>query len=291
MIRTVLAGRVARCGLFAAVPVMLLALTACGGNGNEATPLAITFTASGKTGKFEAPKTVKGGLVEITFKNEDKKNNATAQLARLDGNHTPQQFFKTVNAQDAKIPNWIHGGGGSSVTQPGKSDTTTVNLPAGNYVVFNSEAEGQPAYVSLKVTSGDTGDLPSSTADITAKTVSKDKYAFDISGLKAGDNALKFANDSKDQLHEVQAFKVSDPNASLADVKKFLEQQGPPKKGQKPPIDFKSNVGTAVLDQKTDEVTHLTLQKGKYVFLCFLPDRDGGKPHFLEGLAKFADVK
>jgi hypothetical protein len=284
------AGRVWRGGIAAALLLASLAMVACG-KSNKATPLAVTLKPAGKGGKFEVPKSVKGGLVEVTFHNKGKAL-ADAQLIRLEGGHTVQDLLKTVRGK--KIPEWIHGGGGVGITRPGKTDTATVNLPAGSYVVFDDQgaSEGQPpTYASLKVTQGDNGDLPSSTADITAKTVAKDKYAWNISGLKAGDNTIKFSNDSKNELHHVQAVRVTDPKASLSDVKKAIAQEGPPPKGQKPPIDPNTNLGTAALDGKTDEVTHLNLQKGKYVFVCFFNDRDGGKPHFLKGLAKFEEIK
>jgi hypothetical protein len=292
VIRSALTSRIARCGLIAVLPIALLALTACGSS-KKATKVSVTLTTAGKSTKVTAPKSVKGGLVEVTVHNKTKLP-GDAQFVRLTGNHTAQEALKVVGGNSPKIPEWINGGGGPYNAKPGGTSTVTVNLPAGKYIVVNDEATqngpggGPPGYASLTVTSGDNGDLPSSTADITAKTVSKDKYAFDISGLKAGDNAVKFTNDSKGELHHVQAFPVND-GASLDQIKKVFASSGPPK--GKPPVDFEGNVGTTVLNGKTDEVTHLNLKKGKYVFLCFLTDHDGGKPHFLKGLAKIEDIK
>ena len=67
------------------------------------------------------------------------------------------------------------------------------------------------------------------------------------------------------------------------DAKKFLATEGEPQ--GPPPVDFAGGGNTSVLDQKTKEVTKLTLSKpGNYVLVCFLGDRDGkGKPHFQEG--------
>ena len=49
---------------------------------------------------------------------------------------------------------------------------------------------------------------------------------------------------------------------------------------------------TSVLDGGKSEVTSFSLQKpGKYVLFCPLPDRDGGKPHFEEGLLTTVTVK
>jgi hypothetical protein len=290
--RSPLASRVWHCGLAAVLPVALLGMTACG-KSHKATPVSVTLTPAGKSTKVTAPKSVKGDLVEVTVHNKSK-GPGDAQFVHILGNHTAQETLKVVGGNGNKIPSWIHGGGGPYDVKPGGTGTATLNLAAGKYIVVNDEpsqggpSSGPPGYASLTVTSGDTGSLPSSTADITAKTVSKDKYAFDISGLKAGDNTVKFTNDSKGELHHVQAFPVND-GATLDQIKKVFASSGPPK--GKPPVDFAKGTGTTVLESKQDEVTHLNLQKGKYVFVCFLTDRDGGKPHFLKGLAKIEDVK
>lgn len=122
---------------------------------------------------------------------------------------------------------------------------------------------------------------------MTAKDVGGDKFRFDVSGLKAGENTLELVNDSKKELHHVIALPLQ-PGRTVKDVKKFFESDG---KGR-PPVDFMKGEGTAVLDQKTREVTKLKLPKsGDYVLICGLPDRDGkGKPHFHEGLLKQVKV-
>jgi hypothetical protein len=51
-------------------------------------------------------------------------------------------------------------------------------------------------------------------------------------------------------------------------------------------VDQASRVDTAALDGGKSLTTALTLTPGQYVVFCPLTDRDGGKPHFLEGMLK-----
>ncbi len=70
-------------------------------------------------------------------------------------------------------------------------------------------------------------------------------------------------------------------NPSVAQIKKALQSNG------KPPafVDFMSSDQTAALDGGRSQVADIDLPKpGTYALFCPLTDRDGGKPHFDEGL-------
>lgn len=293
-----------------ALPAVLL-LSACGSSDSgssdtakstaakprAATPttLAITTSDAGKKRfSMQAPSSIKGGLVEIRFTNAGKAPHE-AQLLRIDGTHSLQEVLKIVAANGpSKIPEWFHAEGGVATTPPGQSRTTTENLPAGHYFVADAESDSGPppsargATAQLDVTPGADGPLPATTATIEAKTVGKDKYEFVVSGLKAGPNKLLFKNDSKGELHHVVAFPIR-PGKTLADVKKALATQGKP--SGPPPVDFMNAAGTEVIDGKRELVSTVNLKAGHYALVCFLNDRDGGKPHFMKGMLKEVDVK
>ena len=75
----------------------------------------------------------------------------------------------------------------------------------------------------------------------------------------------------------------------VSTVLKDLEKENGP-----PPsyVDQSVNYSTSVLDGGKSETTQLMLPKpGKYIFLCHLTDRDGGKPHFAEGLITKVNVQ
>jgi hypothetical protein len=139
----------------------------------------------------------------------------------------------------------------------------------------------------MKVTSGDTGDLPSTPATVTANHTGKDKYAWDISGLKAGSNEVTFNSKGNDALHLIAAVPIKGKAPPLGKIKKDLGKNGPPA----PYLDAKNFQATTILDGGESQTLTLDLKPGQYVFFCPLTDRDGGKSHDQEGLLKTVDVK
>jgi len=291
-----------------ALAVIPMSLAACGddgsGKGGKAatpaapTPLAITTSdAAGKRFSTQAPSSIKGGLVELTFTNAGKDGHE-AQLVRIDEGHTAQDAVKVVASDKPGIPEWFHAAGGAGSTGPGQTARTTMNLPAGNYVmVDNDNQDGPPnstlgAVAEFKVTAGDDGPLPAATATITASTddQAKPEHKFEITGLKVGKNRLRLV-DKGEQVHHAIMFPIVS-GKTIADVKKFFTTQGRP--SGPPPIDFESGAGTAALDGDTAQVTDLVLRKaGTYAVVCFLTDRDGKdpKPHLAAGMLTEVDVK
>jgi hypothetical protein len=281
------------------VVLAALGLAACGDSkkGKSSTSagaakpaaLSLSISESGKAAKFTAPASAKGGLVEVTLENKGKQPHA-AQLIRLTGGHTPADAIKTVGGGSRKVPQWLRGEGGVSAVPPGKSDSATVVLTAGSYVIVDSggPGSGPPAYTALKVTAGPSGELPSTPTTITAATAGKDRFKWQVSGeLKRGDNHITFVSKGKDTLHFAGAFRVTG-NPSLAQVSKALQSNGKPPKF----VDQSSFTETTILDSGKSEIGTLGLRKpGQYVLFCPLSDRDGGKPHTEEGLLTKFTVK
>jgi hypothetical protein len=278
--------------LLIASAVGLLLLAGCGGGGNKATKVSMSISEQGKKASFTAPKSAKGGLVDLTFKNNGKAPHGV-QLIQYTGNHTFADVLKQLGSQSNKTPEWIKGQGGTPAIPGGQSDSATLNLAAGNYVVVDSASLGPgggapPATAEMKFTSGDTGDLPSTPATLKAARTGKDKYAWDISGLKAGKNQITFDSEGKDALHLIIAAPVKGKAPPLSKIKADLGSGGPPPSY----LDLNNAQSTAVLDGGLSQTTTLDLKKpGQYVFFCPLTDRDGGKTHDQEGLLKTVDIK
>ena len=256
------------------------------------TALALSISETGKGAKFAGAGSVKGGLVDVQLTNNGKLHHG-AQLVQIVGAHSVEQALKSLGSESGKTPSWLRADGGVGVAQPGSSATATVNLVAGNYVVvdFAGASEGKggpPAYAPLTVTPAPPGALPSTTTTITAAAPSKDHYKWEISGpLKTGANSIKFVSKGKDALHEVTAVRITG-NESTAQLVKALESHGPPPSY----VDFQSGDQTAALDGGKSLTTTLMLPKpGTYVFFCHFTDRDGGKPHFAEGLITKINVQ
>jgi uncharacterized cupredoxin-like copper-binding protein len=267
----------------AALPaaLALCLLSACGSDDKESSSsspqkLAVKVTQTGKKVTVEVPKSIKGGLTEVSLDNTGEKAPHSAQLIRIDGDHSAAEVIKVTGGDGGKIPSWVHGAGGIGTVAPGKTGTATVVLKPGNYYVQNDEGEPGPDNLAkLSVTGEGGGELPSTPATVTAK-----EYSFQASGLKAGSNRITFENGGK-ELHHLLAVPIK-PGANLAAVKKFIASEG--EGGGPPPVDFEKASSTSVLDGGTKEVTEIDLKKGKYAFVCFIQDRAGGPPHAAKGM-------
>jgi hypothetical protein len=282
------------------VALAALALAACGSSkkksssnsssssAGQPTTLSVSVSEKGKKASYSAPASIKGGLVTVTLQNNGKAPHS-AQLAKINGNHTPAEVLKAVGGNNRKTPSWIRGEGGPGNALPGQTSSSTDILPPGNYLILDGGSmNGPPGYTKLTVTAGPSGSLPSTGTTLTAAAPAKDKYKWQISGpLKAGENRVTFASKGKDAVHLIAAARVTG-NPSKAQLLKAFASNGPPPKF----IDRKSFTATSVLDGGKSEVTSLSLAKpGKYVIFCPLTDRDGGKSHDKEGLLTTVNVK
>ena len=275
-------------GLSAALVVAAAVVAGCGGSDSSSEPakVAVTYT---KDGKFTVPKTVSGGLVELSLKNQDSKAPHTAQLVQVTKGHSTQEAIKFLSAQSDKTPEWIRGQGGPSAA-PGQTSTATVNLPSGQYIVTDlggPGSSGPPATAPVKVSGGSDGDLPSTDTTVTGQEKGKDKYAWNVDGdLKAGENQITFKSEGDEAIHLLGAFRINGKHSD-SEIAKALEGGGPP-----PYVDQQSFTSTSILDGGRSQVTGLHLTKpGTYVLFCPLTDRDGGKPHFAEGMLTQVTVK
>jgi hypothetical protein len=282
--------------------VAALTLSACGSSekksessgagktGATGANLDVTITESGKTAKYTVPKSVKGGLKTLTLSNKGKAPHG-AQLVRIVGDHTPQEALKVIGSDSSKTPDWLRGEGGLGEVPPGQTADASLVLEAGKYMVVDEGgpgSSGPPAYSQFTVTAGTPGELPSTPTKVTAAEAGKDKYRWDIAGeLKSGKNEITFVSEGKEALHLIGAFRVNG-NPSDAEILKGLKSQGKPPKF----VDQSSFTTTAVIDGEKSQTTPFTIKSpGKWVLFCPLPDREGGKEHFEEGLLKTVTVK
>jgi plastocyanin len=265
--------------------------------GGTASPATLVVTASEPAaGKyaFDVPTEIQGGTTEITLDNTGKEPHELG-FVKVSAGTTAQQFADDVlTPQGASIPDYVVGApGGLGAVTPGASGTSTISLDEGTYVYFCtfSNSAGVAHYtagmlgeVTVKGTAN-TDPLPKTSAEVDAS-----EYKFDVNGLKTGENTLTFANKGN-QFHHLVAVPLT-PGATLDDVKTFLQSSsnssGPPPENA--PIDFNNEQDLAVTGPGQAQVTTLTLDKGSYVFLCFLSDKTGGPPHFTKGMLQQVDI-
>jgi hypothetical protein len=256
-----------------------------GGGGDEATeapaePAAVTITATDSG--VEASGSAAPGVAEITLQNDGKKP-ATAQLIRVEGEHTEQEVIDTFTAaqEGGKIPDFLRAEGGVGTTQPGETAVVTQELVGGQYYAFNDEDSAnlkKGLYTSFEV-SGESagGELPD------APTVTGSEYKFETSGPLAAGEPVAFENVGQ-QPHHLIAMQLK-PGKTVQDALRFLETE----KGQ-PPIAGEPT-GTTVIDGDRTVVADLGLKPGNYALVCFIQDREGGPPHVVKGMISEATVE
>lgn len=191
---------------------------------DAATPTAfeITATAEGPKQKvLEFPSTVKAGLVTVTLRNDDE-NPRSAQLIRVEGDHTVDDVLEIVDADEPEeIPTWMQDGGGLGSVKPGESASATQVLAPGKWVVFDDEGGGGGGASNSELAakgeftvSGPPADaeLPPQEATVTATDEGEGdnkEYDFEFTGLEAGANEVRFEN-TADELHHALFFPMNE---------------------------------------------------------------------------------
>lgn len=260
---------------------------------------AIEATAEGKKKALTLPASVKAGLVTLTLKNSDTVPRE-AQIVRVEGDQTVDEVLEVVDSdeEEAEIPSFLQDGGGVPTVKPGATGSATQVLAPGNYVIFDTQGgrDGPQSKSNSELgakgeftVTGPAADaeLPPQPATITATDDGEDDYSFEFSGLRAGANKLRFEN-TGEELHHVLFFPIVG-DATIEDVTAAFEADGPPK--GPPPVDFKNAVGSAVIDGDIAQNITLDLKAGRYAAVCFLNDREGGKPHAAEGMLEEVTIK
>ncbi len=239
---------------------------------SEPSKLAIELSGSAKQPAFKVPKSVEGGVVEISFTNSAKGDHS-AQLVRAEQGHTPKEALAAGNAwgEGGKaLPDWAVVAGGVGDVKSGETATVTQELAPGNYLVADLNS-GASAEFEVSGDSG-AGELPSD-----GGTIEASEYEFTGSGLEPGGAPVLFDN-AGGEPHFIAGVGIKQ-GKTLADVRKFLETE----KGE-PPVDESRGFTTAVIEGGQSQSIEVDLEAGDYALLCFVPDRAGGPPHAVKGM-------
>ncbi len=238
----------------------------------------LTITVAGDTSKprYRAPRTVRGGLVEIRLRNDSDVPHK-AQLWRITGGHTVKQALRIRHPQ----PDWLRTAGGVSFTAPRSTSRSLQALPAGRYYVASTlDAPGTVAAFTVTAPDG-APQPPRAPARIEAID-----YSFRVSGLRAGRNSVDFDNTGAAPHH---AFLVPmRAGATLAEVKRFFNttsSTGPP------PVDAEGTRETVVLEGGARQVTELDLDAARYALICIVRSREGGPRHIELGMINEVTVR
>ena len=273
-----------------AAAVLLFAAAACGDDddsddsaGDTLTALPTDLDVTAQDYSFDVPATIKGGTIDMNYKNAGKEPHFAAFAKVADGK-TFADAKAALSAPPSSTPpagpppftEWA----GAPTANPGGSGKQSFNLPAGTYALFCSipspdgvshAAKGMVAEVT--VTEGTPGDLPEAVGTITGTD-----FAYTaLPELKAGSNVVKLRNDGK-QLHEINLVELQ-PGKTVADITEWAKSESGP-----PPAGFFSGVAVKPGEEGTTEIR---LTAGStYAFICAIPDTLGDfVPHIVKGMA------
>jgi hypothetical protein len=254
----------------------------------------ITFTAIDHTSGATTPVTIKGptkvpaGLVKFTLRNKSGSNPHDAQIVRVTGHHSVREIIsRTIDNKPGRpIPDWVSARGGVGTVDPGRSATAFQVLRPGVYYVLDSETADVShtlhAYnggvAKFRVVGQSQQHLPRTIAKITA-----DDYAFAARGVRPGKNWLTFENAGQ-QLHHLIAFPYRGDTTfkdAVEDIYGIRDATANPIPLNRDPLVSR---GTAVIDAGEKQIVEMDFKKGKYAMVCFITDRDGGRPHFELGM-------
>lgn len=175
---------------------------------------------------------------------------------------------------------------GGAFAFPGARGEAAISLTAGDWLVVPDPTSGL-APTTLKVTEG-TGAAAEITADV---TVELSNFQFHLpADIKAGDQIWKLTN-TGDQPHEMIIMRTPE-RLTLEQVKTILElpEGAEPPAGVPNPADFAQVGGAAPISANVTIDIDLNLEPGAYVAVCFMPDKEKGMPHALEGMVVVFEV-
>ena len=247
--------------------------------------LAVEVTEVGKGSRLSVPDSLEAGPATVSFRNTGKAPH-DAQIVRVEGDQTVDQVLKAIEASgDGKpLPEWLRAAGGVGTVAPGESATATDLLQPGKHFVLDTEPDRNGGTAEFEVTGEAGGELPGAPVTISAK-----EYGFVAEGLKAGTAKVTFDNVGKEPHHVIAVPYAK--GATLAEVRKALNQGPGEEASGPPPVNFDQVTGSAVIDGGTKQVAQLELRKGKYALVCFIADRAGGPPHVAKGMLTEVEVQ
>jgi len=241
-----------------------------------AEPTAVTITATDYA--FELPAQIPAGV--ITFKLVSKaKELHHAVVIRLDQGKTVNDMREALK-QPGPPPAWAHAVGGPNPSDPFGTSEATLALAPGQYAVvcFIPTPGGIPHFAKGMITGFEV--TPSSGGQVTPAgdvSIKLSDYAFAVSGsLTAGAHHISVENQGP-QTHEVAIAKLAS-GKTAEDVVKW--EAG----GLRTPTPLTHFLGgIAPMDRNTTASFSVTLEKGDYVLICFVPDKDG-RSHAAHGM-------
>lgn len=272
---------------FGAVAVAAL-MTACSkvdaADEASANPLNVVTVTAGDY-YFEMPDTLPAGLTSFHLVNRGQELHHV-QAIRLAEGRTLQDLVEHFSSAHTTPP-WATEVGGPNTGVPGAETEATFDLEPGTYAILcvipspdgvPHLMKGMMKEVAVVSASGERATPPEADVEIVL-----DDYSFDVTPeLTAGRHVIRVDNRAT-QPHEVLLVQLA-PGKTPHDVIAWAETPDGPPPGR--PIGGTTGLAKGAVNYVTVE-----LEPGEYALICFVPDANDGKPHFVHGMVRQISVK
>ena len=267
--------------------LVAMAATAPGHDGARRAARRLTIVASNYA--FQVPDTIGAGWNEIHLQNKGPELHH-AYLFRLDAGKTMGDLMDAM-AKGGAEPAWAHDAGGPNAPVPGGESVALVDFKPGTYALICviPGPDGQPHVMKgmakqlTVVPAAKAAKAEVSMVDAPDVTLTLVDYGFSFDKpLTAGRHVIRIGNGAA-QPHEVLLVQLA-PGKRAEDVAAWVEKMDGPPPGA--PIG-----GITPMAQGDRNDVIVTLQKGNYALLCFMPDAKDGKPHVMHGMLQTIAVE
>ncbi len=233
---------------------------------------------------FEAPDSIEAGTVTFRLHNAGPELHHI-QLVRLDDGRTMQDILAL--SPEAPPPSWVRNVGGPNTPVPSGVSEATVTLQPGRYAILCviPSPDGTPHMMKgmhreLTVTAASAPAAPLPHADA---VMVLDDYSFTTTPeISAGRRTIRVENRAS-QPHEVVIAQLA-PGKTVQDLLHWLENPEGPPPGR--PLG-----GTTAFDQGEINQVTIDFDAGEVGLICFIPDANDGRPHFLHGMIQQITVR
>lgn len=266
------------------IPVLAVLASACQG-AKAAQINEVVFTA--RDNSFSGPDSIPAGWTQLRLVNEGP-DFYHIQLVRLDEGKTVDDLVAALQ-EDPVRPHWASLYGGPNPPVPGQSSQAIVKLDPGQYALIDTvpDKTGTPHVYygmvqALTVTPAEGAPASEPVADVTMDMLD---FNYSLSKpLAAGKQTIR-VNNKGDQPHEVFLARLA-PGKSPNDLLASLAPDAPADA-----IDWQALGGISVIEPGAHSYFSFDLEPGRYALICFAPDHDSGKPHFMLGMSQEITVQ